>query len=185
MGRPKLLLPWGNATVIETVLAAWNSSAVDHAVVVVDEQDELLADTVARCDCTLVRAADPPDMKASVQYALREISRQWSPQDRDVWLLAPADFPTLGPAWINALLSKHDPRKPSPLVPTHEGRRGHPVLFSWSLAAAACTLPSDVGINHLLSENPPHAVSMHDDGLLADMNTPEEYEQLRESFESK
>lgn len=185
MGRPKLLLPWGNTTVIEAVLNSWISSTVDHVVVVVDEEDHVLANTLARCACTLVRANAPPDMKASVQSALREIDRRWSPQDRDVWLLAPGDFPTLSPVWIDALLSKHDHSEPSPLVPTFQGRRGHPVLFPWPLAAAACSLPADTGMNRLLSENPPHELAMSDDGLLAEMNTPEEYEKLREQFRPK
>lgn len=185
MGRPKLLLPWGKTTVIETVLSTWNSSTVDHVVVVVDEHNEPLANTVSRCQCTLVRADAPPDMKASVQCALQEITRRWSPQDRDVWLLAPADFPTLSPTWIDALLAKHDPSEPKPLVPTYQGRRGHPVLFPWSLAAVANTLPSDEGINLLLRDYPPHEVPMSDDGLLADMNTPEEYERLRSHFGPK
>ncbi len=185
MGRPKLLLPWGNTTVIEAVMSAWNSSAVDHVVVVVDERDEPLADTLSRCECTLVRAEAPPDMKASVQCALQEIARRWSPLDRDVWLLAPADFPTLSPTWIDALLAKHDPSVPKPLVPTYQVRRGHPVLFPWSLAAVANALPSDVGVNRLLVENPPREVPMRDDGLLADMNTPEEYEKLRSHFGPK
>ena len=185
MGRPKLLLPWGQSTVIETVLAAWQSSQVDHVVIVVDQENAELASLVANYECEVVRDAAPPDMKASIRCALSEIARRWSPQPHDVWLLAPADFPTLDARWIDALLETHDPANPHPLVPTSEGRRGHPVLFPWPLAAAIDELPDNEGVNRLLVDHPPREVAIDDASMLAEMNTPEEYDRLRQRFDHR
>ncbi len=184
MGRPKLLLPWGERTVIETVLAAWRASRTNQIVVVLDKQDASdLGNIVQQCGCDVVRADAPSDMKASVQCALNEIQQRWAPQAHDAWLLAPADFPTLSATWIDQLLAAYDPRDPQPLVPWHDNRRGHPVLFPWSLARAARSLPDDAGIKGLLIDNPPRQIEMSDAGMFADMNTPEEYQRLRKQFD--
>lgn len=183
MGRPKLLMPWGEGTVIESVLTAWTTSRVDRVLVVIDAANTQLADVVQRCGCEVVRADAPPDMKASVRCALEEIDRRWSPRAQDVWLLAPADFPTLDARWIDVLLSHHDPHDPRPLVPTCEGRRGHPVLFPWPLAAEVGKLLEDEGVKRLLLDHPPQEVPTGDSSMFADMNTPEEYGQLRDRFE--
>jgi len=42
MGAPKLLLPWGSATVIEAVVARWRASPVERIVVVVRRDDQPL-----------------------------------------------------------------------------------------------------------------------------------------------
>jgi len=183
MGRSKLLLPWGKGTVIETVLATWRDSHVNHILVVVDETDESpLGDLVAGCGCDVIRADAPPDMKASVLRALKEIQRRWSPRDHDAWLLAPADFPTLNATWIDTLLAEHDPRAPRPLVPWCDNRRGHPVLFPWLLAGAARKLPDDSGIKGLLIDNPPREIAVGDWIMFAEMNTPREYQRLKDHF---
>ncbi len=183
MGRPKLLLPWRGQTVIEAVLAAWRASHASHVVVVVDsEDDSQLGEIVQRCGCDVVHASAPPDMKASVQCALDEIERRWNPAEHDAWLLAPADFPTLDTAWIDALLAAYDPRTLQPLVPCCDNRRGHPVLFPWSLATAARRLPDDAGIKRLLVDHPPREIAMGDSSMFANMNTPDEYQRLRQRF---
>ena len=43
MGRPKLQLPWGETTVIETVLDAWRQSGISHLVMTVRDDDTELA----------------------------------------------------------------------------------------------------------------------------------------------
>ena len=35
MGEPKLMLPWGQGTIIDAVLQAWSASRVDQLVVIV------------------------------------------------------------------------------------------------------------------------------------------------------
>src|SRR5437773_1600912 len=84
MGSPKLLLPWGDSTLIERLLAAWRESRVNQIVVVVHPNDRELA---ARCGgerTTIVApAVPPPEMKDSVTAALRRIEQSFSPRHSD------------------------------------------------------------------------------------------------------
>ncbi|MCA9206964.1 MAG: NTP transferase domain-containing protein, partial [Planctomycetales bacterium] len=89
MGRPKLLLPWGDSTVIQTVLAAWQASRVDRVLVVVRPDDAELAEVCRRAGATVVVPGEsPPEMKRSIQLALHEIHHRHAPTDADAWLLA-------------------------------------------------------------------------------------------------
>jgi molybdenum cofactor cytidylyltransferase len=181
MGQPKLLLPYGEATVIETVLAAWRGAGVDHVVVVVAPGDDRLAGLCRAAGArVVVPPAAPPDMRDSVEIGIACARQHVAPHARDAWLLAPADMPRLSPDVVRRLIAEHDPARPAILVPTAGGRRGHPVLFPWPMAAKVEWLPPGVGVNVLLSQQPVRLVDVADDSILADMDTPADYRRLRD-----
>lgn len=180
MGRPKLLLPWGTTSVIEQVLAAWKASRVSAVIVTVHPDD---ADLIARCRATGadVVIVDPPpaDMKASVAAGLAYTEATYRPGPTDVWLLAPADMPRLNARLIEQLLSAHKPHDPQVLVPTAAGRRGHPVLFPWPLAAAVGKLPAEQGIDALVAAAHAWEIECDEPAAFADLDTPDDYERLK------
>src|SRR5688500_5963836 len=96
MGQPKLLLRWGQTTIIEHVLAAWRAGGVTSTVIVVRSDDHELA-RVARDAGAHVVVPDvpPPQMKDSVEAGLQFIARNFQPGPGDIWLMAPADVPNL------------------------------------------------------------------------------------------
>src|SRR5207249_3730723 len=98
----------------------------------------------------------PPDMKASLQAALKHIERQHAPNRSDAFLVAPADMPRLSTAIIDRLVERHAAgQEATILVPTIAGRRGHPVLFPWSLAEEVFALAADEGLNVLVEKHQP------------------------------
>ena len=180
MGRPKLLLPWGDSTVIEHVLAAWRDSPVHRVVMVVHPDDGELADVARRCQATVVRPEVPPaEMKESVRIALEHVAAEFAPAADDAWLLAPADMPTLDRATIDRLVAAYQTAEPAIWVPRFEGRRGHPVLFPWPLAAEVGRLGPDEGVRALLDRHPVRTISAVGASVLEDLDTPKQYEQLR------
>ena len=184
MGRPKLLLPWSEGTVIEATLAAWKATRVDAIVVVVRPDDAELAEICSLSGVdVLVPSVALPHMRNSVQVALETIAGNYHPADADVWLLAPADMPRLSSAIVHELLAAHRLDAPAILTPTLTGRAGHPVLFPWPLARQVPLLPADRGINALHWENPTRAVPCDHLQIaresFSDVDTPEQYEQAR------
>jgi molybdenum cofactor cytidylyltransferase len=185
MGEPKLLLPLAGEPLMARVLRAWQASAVDHVIAVVRPGDERLAEIVRAAGVELViPAAPPPDMKASIQAALRHIETQHAPTAEDAFLVAPADMPRLSSSVTDALLRGQVAGERQILVPTIAGRRGHPVLFPWTLAAHVHALAGHEGLDALVRRHQPRAVLC--DGLPAgdassfvDIDTPEDYQQLR------
>lgn len=188
MGQAKLLLPWGQGTVLSTVLAAWQQGGVDQVWMVISPaspdrpQLEQLAHA-ARAH--LVVPAHPPrDMRASIQAALSAIDASQTPGATAAWLVAPADLPQLSPSAVANLLQQHRGAPTSALVATFAGRRGHPVLLPWSWAAQLAGLPDEMGLNSLVARGPTVEVACDGDtGLADDMDTAEAYQRLRNRYD--
>ena len=183
MGEDKLLLPWGNASVIESVLASWRAGGVDEIVVVM-RQDQTELQTRCRDASIVIPAIAPPEMKDSVLAALSYIRENFSPVENDVWLLAPADMPQLDPTVVKRLVDAHDPTSPAIvvpaiIVPASGGRRGHPVLFPWACADAVAKLADNEGVNALLERLPVRELECGNSEIHGDLDTPGDYERLR------
>ncbi len=192
MGEPKLLLPVEGRPLIAQTLAAWEASRVDRIVVVVRPGDEPL---VAAANQFKVQSSKfkvelvipevaPADMKVSVQVALGHIRRKHQPSAEDAFLVAPADMPRLSAAIADRLMERHAAGAGmSVVVPTLGGRKGHPVLLSWSLAAEVFDLEANEGLNAIVERHQPALVPCEDlvaagECPFTDVDTREQYEGL-------
>ncbi len=198
IGRPKLLLPLSDGrALIEHVLTAWRASSVSEIVVVMRGDDTALAERCRRGERTTIvqPETDPPYMKASIAAGLDHLRHVHAPADDDAWLVAPADMPFLPATAIDAVIAAYRHRlpakasaatstgdatsRPKVIVPRCQGRCGHPVLFAWSLAAEVALLAPDEGLNRLVERHQALAVEVLDEGVLSDVDTPEDYARLQ------
>jgi molybdenum cofactor cytidylyltransferase len=182
MGRPKLLLPVGQVTVIELVLAALRSAGVRDILVVVAPDADALAGLAGSAGAHVLRLAkDTPDMRTTCLYGLAWIGEHFQPRDDDDWLLLPADHPTVRPEVASALIaaSKENIDK-TIFVPTFADRRGHPTLLRWSHVAALRLLPPGQGLNAFVRERGAETceIDWPNDEILRDLDTPEDYLRL-------
>ena len=176
MGRPKLLLSWHGKTIIERLLEAWREGGLSHVLVVVRPDDAELAALVRQSGAEVVIADPPPaDMRASVRIGLAYLAEHYQPKSDDVWLMAPADLPSLSADVIRQLLAAHLTAEPRVLVACHHGRRGHPVLFPWRYAAELDQLGAAEGINRLVERARPALIECGAGALCADIDTPADY----------
>ena len=191
IGRPKLLLPLADGrALIEHVLAGWRASVVDEIVVVMRRDDTSLAKQCAGPRTTIVRPdVDPPDMKASIAAGIDYLRESQQPAADDAWLVAPADMPMLSAGVIDAVITAYQQQLAAPntthagmppkiVVPHHAGRRGHPVLLPWSIAAEVAALGPDEGLKQLIAGHPLLTIDVPDVGILPDIDTPEDYTRL-------
>jgi molybdenum cofactor cytidylyltransferase len=180
MGRPKLLLPYRDACIIDHVLSVW-VDCVERVVVVVRSDDDVLAERCAAHDVDITRPiSTPPDMKASVMIGLQHIQASYGPSETDCWLLAPADTPRISARDIKAVIGGYDPAAPTPVLAAYDGRRGHPLLAPWSLVGQIEHLRSDQGIRSLIESATYTQVDCSQPGVLEDLDTPSDYNRLRE-----
>ena len=188
MGQSKLLLPLGSRCVIEHVLVALAGSQVDQIVVVVPPEAGELAALVRLHRAEVVQLAEPTaDMRGSVVYGLDHAERLWRATALDGFLVALADQPTLSSRTVDCLIGRSRGSGRSIFVPTFAGKRGHPVLFCWKHAEQVRSLPSDRGLNHLVAQlqSEVEECPIDEAELLEDLDTPEDYERLKMSWDRR
>ena len=179
MGRPKLALPLGGRTVLERVVNALKAAAVDPILVVLAPHVADLADMARQAGAiVLVLEHETADMRATVEHGLLWLEEQYSPAPTDQWLLIPADHPTLDSAIIRELVQARSTHpEHSIVVPTFQGKRGHPTLIDWKHVAGLRALPADLGINSYLRayQEETLELAMTTEDVLLDLDTPEDY----------
>jgi molybdenum cofactor cytidylyltransferase len=186
MGRPKLALPLGlgdHATVLEHVVDALKQGGVAHILVVLAPHVAELAELAARAGAAVcLLDHETPDMRATVEEGLRWFEQRLPMCDDDGWLLCPADHPAIDAGVIARLeLEKASHPERSILIPTFEGRRGHPALIGWKEVAAIRALPPGQGLNSYfrLHASQTLEVPVESPGVLLDLDTPEDYVRLQ------
>ncbi|SEI54699.1 molybdenum cofactor cytidylyltransferase [Azotobacter beijerinckii] len=86
------------------------------------------------------------------------------------WLIALGDMPFILPSTVGRVLRALEEH---PLVvPTWQGRYGHPVGFGRGCRAALASLDGDRGAKRLLREGRAHELAVGDRGVLWDVDTP-------------
>mgnify|MGYP002633013645 CR=1 FL=1 len=75
---------------------------------------------------------------------------------------------------LNLLAALDSERGHDIIVPVHDGRRGHPVLFAKRYFTRLCALSGDTGAREILNNHPERvdAVTVDDPGTLLDIDTP-------------
>ena len=189
MGRNKLLLPWGETTVLGRTLANVRASAVHDVVVVTGHEREKVETVVAAAerlhDASDTHTAGPHivdnidyanGMLATVQAAVRAL-----PAASEAILVVLGDQPMVGPPTIDRLLTAYAGSPAGLVAPTYDGRRGNPVLIDRRYFAELLTLPPDAAPRVLLARYPDDllAVPVDSDAILHDLDRPEEYERFR------
>jgi molybdenum cofactor cytidylyltransferase len=188
MGRPKLLLPLGQDTVLRRVLAALRSGGVTEVLVVVGPEGDAVEAAARQGDAHVLKLAnDTADMRQTCQHGLDWLASRFRPDAADGWLLLPADHPTTRPEVVRALLDAADRHtERSIIVPVHAGKRGHPVWLRWQHAAALRQLPAGQGLNALIRARADETLELpwSDAEILRDLDTPEDYRRLLDEGES-
>jgi molybdenum cofactor cytidylyltransferase len=187
MGRPKLLLDVAGRTVLARLLGVLGDAGVEDRYVVVHPDDaEIRAEAERHGAIALVPATPPPDMRASTEFGLGVLERQFAAQKQAAspdsqWLLVPADHPVLLPETVSALLAAARKHAGKILIPTWRGRHGHPTVFAWRHALEVGQIPTDAGFNWIVRRHAEDVVEVpvENEGVLLDLDTPEDFERLK------
>lgn len=180
MGSPKPLLPLGERTVIDQVLDIVAVAGVAEIVLVLGPSGEIVAETIRQRAVRIVwNRADESDMADSLRAGLAGL-----PPAVESLLVFLPDHPLVLPQTVRLLLSEQARRPDLILLPTHAGRRGHPILLPRAILAELAHLPT---LRDVIRRDPDRVreVATDDPGILQDMDTPEEYRQVLAEWERR
>ena len=177
MGRPKLLLPFGDGTLVGSVVAALRGGGVERIVLVVAPGDEDLRAWAAKEGLTVAVNPDPDrGMLSTIQEGVAALGRT------DVLLLVtPADLPNLRAETVALLLQRMEETDAPLALPTHLGKRGHPLVIAPALIPEIGTLDPAVGLKQLRDRHEAALleVEVGDAGVVEDVDTPEDYGRVK------
>ena len=183
MGSPKMLLPWGDQTILERVVSVFAMAGIDDILVVTGGARESVEALILECGKKFpVRSVYNEgymagDMLSSIQCGLRHITEE----SVGAALIGLGDQPQVQERSVRLLCEAYLQTQSPLVVPSFQMRRGHPwivarALWEEVLAMQSTQTPRDFLNAH---SNEIEYVEMDTPGILADLDTPEEYRASR------
>ena len=174
MGQPKMLLPWGNLTVIEQVVNTFLKAGIEDVLLVTGGSREQVEKSI---ESYPVRRIHNPhyatgEMLSSLQCGLNAMA-----QTAQAALIGLGDQPQLQEDSIRAICEAYKAHPSELVVPSFQMKRGHPWLVARSLWEEILALQAPGTLRDFLNS---HAqaiqyVNMDTPTILADLDTPEDY----------
>jgi molybdenum cofactor cytidylyltransferase len=174
-GQPKLLMPWGAGTILQSVLRAALAAPVEPVALVLGAHAEEIEASLGAEWARLQIVHNPlwqTGQSSSVRAGLAAL--QPSP---DAALFVMADQPNITPKLIGRLIAKWQRTGALIVAPAHRDQRSSPVLFDRTLFAELMAVTGDQGGRPVIAKHLDKltTVEVADSGLLRDIDTPEDY----------
>jgi molybdenum cofactor cytidylyltransferase len=171
-GANKLIAEISGRPLVRIAAEQALASQARPVIVVTGHQRERVAAALSGLDVVLVHN---PDYAAGLSTSLKT-GIAAVPADADGAIVALGDMPQVDAALIDRLLSAFDPEKGAlVVVPTIDGERGNPVVWSRRFFPELAAIEGDVGARHLIASYPEAVVEVPMTGkaALIDVDTPD------------
>ena len=89
------------------------------------------------------------------------------------------DHPYIDPKLVGVMLREFENSRSLIVVPRHQGKRGHPVIFSRALFGEVLSAPADQGAKAVVNAHRAETLEIDTEnvGITLDIDTPELYRQ--------
>lgn len=177
MGTQKLLLAFGETTVVGAVVGTALASRVDRVLVVLGADKDDVREEIKLLGINFVVNENFAEgMLSSVQAGFRAL-----PADAEAAVVMLGDQPFLPARVIDAVVEAFRRSGKGIVVPAFQGRRGHPVLVDLKYRDAVLALDPAGGLRRLMHAHPEDIfeAEVEDANILRDMDVPEDYEGVK------
>lgn len=150
MGKPKLLLPFGEKTMIETIVATVVSSKVEQTLVILGSDREKTEEKIKDYPIKIVYNRDfRSGMLSSVQCGFKSL-----PGETRAVLVVLGDQPKISTTVINKLIDAYKSSGKGIVLPVYKKERGHPVLIDVKYGEEVENLSPEVGLRGTVYNHP-------------------------------
>jgi len=173
MGVDKLSLPWRRKTVLEHCFETLLQSEVQEIVVVLGTRNKRVKN---RFQGKKTKVVVNPYSKRGMSTSIRKGLQAIHPGSAGI-LIALGDQPFLKTRTINALVRAFDRRENGIIIPSFQGRMGHPVIFHKRYRKELLNLRGDVGGRTVVDRHPEEVkvVPVKSEGVVKDVDTWQDY----------
>lgn len=172
MGRSKMLLPWGDRTVIETIVNKILPFKLSDVVVVTGYKN---IQVEAKLKHMPVRTIYNPHFAAGEMLSSLKVGLEAMPDHVDSVLVFLGDQPQVKTRTIHTILQTYASTGDTIIAPTYRGKRGHPILINRRHWMDILQLSPDKAPRDVINQYPVHTIRSEDDSILRDIDTPEQY----------
>ncbi len=182
MGRPKLLLPYREGTIVGALVASLRTAGVETIALVSAPEDTALQDW-ARAN-GLVAAVNPAPERGMLSTIQAGIAALGLLAQRRALLISPADLPALRPATIAEVIRRREAANAPLALPVWRGLHGHPLVIAPELIPEIAALDPAIGLRQLRDRHAAATlwIEVDDPGAVHDIDTPDDYEALTRSM---
>jgi molybdenum cofactor cytidylyltransferase len=146
MGSPKALLPYRGATFLEHLLSIATHPRIGPRRIVLGPHASAIRAAIPLAEDDVIVNPDwEKGQLSSIHAALQSL-----PADIDGMILFLVDHPLISAQLVQVLIDRFPDQSPSIdtctiVLPTYNGKRGHPVIFASSLFSELLAAPLDQG----------------------------------------
>jgi molybdenum cofactor cytidylyltransferase len=172
MGQTKQLLRLNESTLLASVLQTIRAAQIPEIVIVLGHN----ADEIRRSlDAQTARIVLNPNHAAGLSSSLQAGLAALAPAT-DAAFIALADQPYVRAETYTAVGDAYTRTRAPIVIPTHNGKRGNPVLLARSIFPELMKLEGDVGARAVFAHHAGEIlkVPVDDPGILIDFDTPED-----------
>lgn len=176
-GQPKQLLDWGGVPLLAHIADVALTAGLAPVVVVLGCQAKTVhAALGTRPVQTVMNWRWEEGLSTSVQVGLAAL-----PPETEAVIFLQCDQPLVTPDLLRALVACFEETGAAIVHPTHAGQRSTPVLFARRLFPELAAVSGDEGGRSLIARYAKDVatVEIADPDVLADVDTPADYERLR------
>jgi len=176
MGTQKLVLPVGGQPMVARIVDQLLASPIDRVFAVIGADADRIRAALAGRPVTFVLNADQQgEMLSSVRCGMAAL-----PPECTAALIVLGDQPGLTADVAARLWQAFQTADRGIVVPTSDGRRGHPLLVAFRYRDEILTRYETVGLRGLLQAHPEdvHEVEVGTPRILEDVDTPQDFERL-------
>jgi molybdenum cofactor cytidylyltransferase len=183
MGRAKQLLPLGGSTVLARTIDNVRSAGLVEIVLVLGASAEAirrqLPQSLLKGLKVVVNRAYAQGMASSLREGLSALDPQCAAA-----LIVLGDQPLVRPQTLQQIMAGYHRSGAQIVIPSHQGKRGNPVLLSRQLFPEAMALEGDTGCRAIFANHLDaiFKVEVEDPGILLDVDDQDDYDRLTRSL---
>jgi molybdenum cofactor cytidylyltransferase len=173
MGEAKLLLPFGEKTIIETVIDNIIQSKVEKVLVVLGSNREKIEQRLKNYS---LKITFNPNFRSGMLSSVHA-GFQALPEYAQAALVVLGDQPFISTPVINKLVDAYGKTGKGIVLPVYKGERGHPVLIDMKYRSEVENLSPDIGLRGTVYNHPEDIleVEVKSQNILKDIDYIEDY----------
>jgi len=176
MGRFKQLLPLGNKSFVEHCVDNLLASRVDEVIIVTGHREAEVRRIVGDRPVKFAHNEDYRlGMASSIKCGVRSLT-----EDSRAFVLALVDQPQIGVEVINLVIDAFERGQASIVIPTYDGKGGHPIVLDAALKEEVLNMDVEQGLRQIVRAHSDEVsrVGVSSRVILEDFDLPEDYEHI-------